>query len=101
LLKIGDNSDCCCVQGLALGPDGEWLSGALKHGYLQHGYSPKVSPLYTATLYEGELSEEEQILKEISDIIGGSEEKGRAVCEKMHILSFRGEIDEESLRMLI
>ena len=80
ILKVGDNRDCCCVQGLAIHEKGEWSTGAVKHGMIEcfGSHYPYISLLYSARLFEGELDDKERIMCEISEYIGGNESKGRA-----------------------
>ena len=93
IVDIGDNWDCCCVQGLALNSEGLWDVGAVKHGMVSVSYSPKISYLYSAKPYHGELEPEEQILLKIKDYIGGDSEKGKAVNEAI----WTGPMTEEEL----
>ncbi len=80
ILETGDNIDCCCLQGMSLDPEGKWVYGAVKHGHAQyHDYFPMISPLYSARIFDGEPDEGEELLFEIGKIIGGDEEKGRAL----------------------
>lgn len=83
ILDIGDNWDCCSVQGLALDDKGLWSCGAVKHGMLSLGYTPKISYLYTAKLYDGELEEKERILLKIKDYIDGDSERGREIYDRI------------------
>lgn len=76
ILKVGDNRDCCCVQGLALNEEGRWTVGAVKHGHVGPQYYPMESLLYSARPYIGELDDKEKVINEISQIIAGKEEIG-------------------------
>ena len=93
IVDIGGNNDCCCVQGLALDEEGKWAYGAVKHGMVSFSYFPKISYLYRARLYDGELDEKEKILLEIRDFIGGDEKKGKWFYDKICFC----DITEESL----
>lgn len=83
IVDIGDNHDCCCVQGLALNEEGLWECGAVKHGMVSYSYSPKISYLYTAEIYQGQLTERETVLKNLSDYIGGDEKRGQEIYDKV------------------
>lgn len=83
ILWIGDNCDCCCVQGLAINEEDEWSCGAVKHGMVSYSYFPKISYLYSARLYDGELPENERVLLEIRDYIGGDTKRGEELYEKI------------------
>lgn len=83
ILDIGDNNDCCCVQGLAINEEGKWRCGAVKHGMISYDYFPKNSYLYSARIFEGELPENERVLLEIKDYIGGDAARGKEVYEKV------------------
>lgn len=49
IMDVGDNRDCCCLQGLYLDDEDGWFVGAVKHGMLGHDdYFAQISPLYTA-----------------------------------------------------
>lgn len=80
IVKIGDNWGCCSVQCMWVDNDGDIYGGALKHSSV---FDDKtfilVSPLYRAEVYEGELSEKEACLKDISKHVYRDEEKGRAL----------------------
>lgn len=80
ILEIGDNWGCCAVQCAWTTDDGGVRIGALKHSTLFNDKSHiKVSPLYRAEVYIGELSESEACLKDISKYVHGNEEKGRTL----------------------
>lgn len=81
ILDIGDNWDCCSVQGLALDDEGLWSCGAVKHGMVALGYMPKISYLYSAKLCEGPLGENELALQKIGDYIGHNKKKGREIYD--------------------
>lgn len=81
LLEV-DNRDCCGVQILyprknKITGDIVWETGALKHGDGWEGYFPMLSSLYRLSKYEGELSGEERILKDVQKLIYQNEETGR------------------------
>jgi adenine-specific DNA-methyltransferase len=49
ITEVGDNKDCCCVQGVSLDRNGDLVSGAFKHGSCIAGESFNViSPIYRA-----------------------------------------------------
>ena len=68
IIGVGDNRDCCCVQGIYKGFDGEWKCGAVKHKMLKYFNVVyyQTSPLYTANCYEGPFDEpDEELFPEI------------------------------------
>ncbi|WP_207637265.1 hypothetical protein [Eubacterium xylanophilum] len=94
IIDIGDNWDCCCVQGMYLDEDdGEIRIRAVKHGMIRYYMKSfmEVSPLYTADFFVGPLKPEEAILKKVSDFLGGDEKKGR----KMLLDNMFGWTEEE------
>ena len=59
ILAVGDNNDCCCVQGLKIDTSGRWKVGALKHDTFIRDYAyPMVSPLYRLKKNTEKLSDE-------------------------------------------
>ena len=85
LLEV-DNRDCCGVQILyprknKITGNTVWETGALKHGDGWEGYFPMLSSLYRLSKYEGELSDEECILKDVQKLIYQNEENGRKLWE--------------------
>ena len=77
ITEIGDNWDCCSVQGFALNDGGEWDIGAVKHGMVGLDYSPKISYLYSAKPYDGPLEPEEQLMLRMRAYIDGDEKKAK------------------------
>ena len=78
ILEKGDNLGCCSVQCAWITEKGKIRKGALKHSSLFDDKSfIRVSPLYHAEVFDGELSPEEQPLKEISKFVYRNEEKGK------------------------
>lgn len=96
IVDIGDNHDCCCVQGLALNEEGLWECGAVKHGMVSYNYSPKISYLYTAEIYQGQLMGREKVLKNLSDYIGGDAKRGQEIYDKICCKSLN---DDELMRI--
>ena len=106
LLEVG--SDCCGVQMLYRGVDGFWHTAALKH---HHGwddgndsYYPMSSPLYRLTSYRDDLAPEYELLKKVSDLIGGSKPRGRALWETINDITseqVRGRLIVEKLLPLL
>ena len=84
ILEVGDNIDCCCLQGLAKDEKGRWDYGAVKHGSISWDYIPRLPYLYTAKYFEGKLSKNESILYRVSECIGGDEERGYQVWNKLY-----------------
>ena len=83
ILSIGDNCDCCCVQGLARNKEGKWECGAVKHGMVSYEYFPKVGYLFTADHYDGELEQDEQVLIKVKDYISGDSAKGEILLNEL------------------
>ncbi len=69
IVDIGDNHDCCCVQGLARNRDGLWSIGAVKHNIFGIQTAPQKAMLYTIDRYYGELPEDEKVLKTVSEML--------------------------------
>ncbi len=86
ILEKGDNWGCCSVQCAWITEKGKIRTGALKHSTLFDDKSfIRVSPLYRAELFVGQLPQKEQPLKEISKFIYRNEEKGRNLW--MHLFN--------------
>ena len=78
ILEKGDNWGCCGVQCVWIAENGKIRTGALKHSTLFDDKSfIRVSPLYRAEVFDGELPQMEQPLGEISKFAYRDEEKGR------------------------
>ena len=75
IMEVGDNWDCCCLQGLFQEYDGKWKTAAVKHNWIGFETFPQMSPLYTMHTYTGPLEGNDAFLKEVSDWIAGDEEK--------------------------
>lgn len=76
ILEIGDNNDCCSLQGLSRTSEGLWKAGAVKHGNIGSFVFPSISPLYTMTKIQGELPSDYGILNSVHSYIDGNEERG-------------------------
>ena len=83
ILDVGDNSDCCCLQGLARDTRFLWSSGAIKHGMIGAHYIMQPSMLYTIGKYNGRLREDEEILRTISNYINENSDKIRVFVDKV------------------
>ena len=64
LLTEVENGDCCGVQMLYNDTDGEWKTGALKHGHGWGNYYPLLSPLYRLEKLELKARKPSKLLKE-------------------------------------
>lgn len=64
IVRLGDNRDGCAVACIYCDEDGNLYCSTLKHN--MHKDLSKISPLYRAETYAGELPENEQALKMIS-----------------------------------
>ena len=67
IVRIGDNCDCCSVACIYCDEDGYLYCRTLKHN--MDTILSKISPLYRAARFEGELPENESVLKVISEAI--------------------------------
>lgn len=82
ILEVGDNWGCCAVQCAWITDGGGVRIGALKHSTLFDDKSYiEVSSLYRAEVYDGELSEKDACLKDISKYVYRNEEKGKALWQ--------------------
>ena len=98
LLEV-DNRDCCGVQMLYCLKEEKsgkttWETGALKHGHGWDGFFIlMLSSLYRLSKYEGELSGEERLLKDVQKLIYQNEENGKKLWE----FFYKSAPDEEEL----
>lgn len=88
LLEV-DNRDCCGVQMLysrKSETNGEkiWETGALKHGHGWDGFFPILSSLYRLSKFEGELTEEELLMKDVRQYVLKDEGNGSKLWDFMH-----------------
>jgi len=80
IVEIGDNWGCCSVQCMWIDKQRNVNRGALKHASVFDEIRLiRISPLYRAEVFEGELPENEAFLKEISEFVYKDEEKGKAL----------------------
>lgn len=90
LIEKGDNIDCCCLQVLYKDLyTGEWMTCSLKHGLRLKsaeggGYLPLSSPLLRLRLCDDGISDDEALLRSISEYIDGVEERGQALWDLLH-----------------
>ena len=86
VIEIGDNRDCCCLQGLYIDNQGEIHIGAIKHNSVFREYEciPQISSLYKAEISKDELSENDKPLQIMSEYLNGDEEKGKRLWEYAH-----------------
>lgn len=88
LLEV-ENQDCCGVQILyprknEITGDTVWTTGALKHGDGWEGFFPMLSSLYRLSKYEGELSKEERLMKDVRQYVLKDEGNGRKLWNFMY-----------------
>ena len=83
IVDIGDNKDCCCIQAVAKDDHGLWHMGALKHDDIGPRSFPWKLTLYVSSLYDGELPEEEKLLKKASDILKAHPEYSQEFMYRM------------------
>lgn len=72
ITDIGDNFDCCCIQGMCISEDGKCNIGAVKHGHVgKYRRDCYIMPslLYEMTLYEGRLDDNEEVFRDLSYIL--------------------------------
>lgn len=66
IIDLGDNKDCCSVQILYVNDDGIIEVNAFKHGHiLETKNSMQTSPLYSAEIFSGELTGNDEILLKV------------------------------------
>ena len=67
ILTVGDNSDCCSVQGMKMDRNGTWEVGALKHNsFIDSFQIPMVSPLYSLSKNTKKISENMDLIPRIA-----------------------------------
>lgn len=75
ILDVGDNCDCCCVFSLSIGENGHLFASAFKHNFFlnnsrsETGDRSRVSGLYRAARWTGELTTEEEPFAVLSPLI--------------------------------
>lgn len=95
IIEKGDNWGCCSVQCAWITESGQVKMGAFKHTSVFNDKSfVRVSPLYRAEVFDGELPPEEQPLKEISKFVYRDEEKGRNLWNYIFQTDKRGKGSE-------
>lgn len=83
MLTIGDNSDCCCLQGLARNEENTWDYGAVKHCMFGYRAFYMLSPLYTATKWKGKPEELDDIFSRLLEYIGNDESKAERIYDNL------------------
>ena len=103
ILEKGDNWGCCSVQCAWITEKGKIRTGALKHSTLFDDKSfVGVSPLYRAEIFDGELPQKEQPLKEISKFVYRDEDKRRNLWKYVFEKKYRGKgIEFEEIQRYI
>lgn len=97
ILTVGDNRNCCSVRALSKTADDTWYIGSVKHGRVGYFSFPTVSPLYTATIWRGNMGIGDEILKEVQEYIGSDPKRGQQFCE-----DFLGyELSEKELENIV
>jgi hypothetical protein len=72
ITEIGDNKDCCCVQGLSVDTNGNMVTGALKHGTcIYDGSHNIISPLYRAERVTDFTGVDKKLIEERNKLING------------------------------
>lgn len=98
IVEVGDNHDCCSLQGLARNKEGFWEVGAIKHGMIGVQSFPQMSMLYTIDYYDGELDDSEKILLAVSKYIDHNEENGIQLWNEV---SVKEEISDSKLMEIL
>lgn len=97
ILTVGDNRSCCSVKALSKTADDTWYIGSVKHGRVGYFFFPTVSPLYTATIWRGNLGIGDEILKKVQAYIVSDSKRGKQFCE-----DFQGyELSEKELENIV
>lgn len=87
ILSVGDNIDCCSLQGAVKDFNNDWNIGALKHSSLIRFSGSKdyqISPLYSIKTFTGDIPENLKILSKIQAYINNDEEKGFKLSWKIY-----------------
>jgi hypothetical protein len=100
IVEVGDNIDCCCVQGMSKNYKGEWEVCAVKHGHFVNSY-PVLSHLYTMRTYTGNLPDDEKIMLKVKEYIAGDEEKGRRFWNCFGRYEKKGRVTEETIQEML
>ena len=81
VLRTGDNSDCCSLVALCQRKDGTFDMEPVKHSFMfyEAESSIYVPPLYSIRCVNEDEKSENSVLKTISELINGDEEKGRII----------------------
>ena len=98
IIEVLNDYDCCgttIMYQRKYGSDRKlkWETGALKHGDGWEGFFPMLSSLYRLSKYEGELSGEEQLLKDVQKLVYQNEENGK----KLWKFFYKSAPDKEEL----
>jgi len=97
IIEVGDNRDCCCLQALSRKRDGNWITGAVKHGHIGDSVILPVSPLYSIEKYNGEIPAGYDLLEIVRDFIDGSEERGASLWNAIYSNIKNHEFSKEEL----
>lgn len=101
----GDWSDWCSLQAIYQSEDGYWETGNVKGGvFLSYLWWEFISPLYRLEKYTGELTEKEQMYKELQNYLQGDEQKGEALWNAINDRALgknMGRVTTEQLREII
>lgn len=69
ITDVGDNKDCCSLQGLHIDKNGNMTKGAIKHCYVGKQDLPRISLLYFMETYTGELPKHQEGYRAIQELI--------------------------------
>jgi hypothetical protein len=107
ILEARNQWDCCFPNIVFRYPGtNEWSLTPLKHRRLYkdigwNTYEPMLSPLYRLRrVKKEELTEEDDCLLELSEMLSGSEERAAKVWERWHSASGEGLVWEQVLEVV-
>lgn len=104
VIEIGDNRNCCSLQGLYIDNQGEIHIGAINHNsvFREYEHIPIISSLYKAKISEDKLLERDKPLQIISEYLNGDEEKGKRlweyVCENDKFFNHKTKLKFDKLK---
>jgi hypothetical protein len=89
IIEVLNDYDCCgttIMYQAKCGSDRKlkWETGALKHGDGWEGFFPMLSSLYRLSKFEGELSEDERLMKDVQRYVLKDEGNGSKLWDFMH-----------------
>lgn len=102
-----DQFDCCMPQVMFKVPfTDKWSISALKHKHFykdaeMHAYCPPLSPLYRLrSVRPEEMTAEDELLVQVSEALGGVEERGSALWNAWHESGCEGMTEQKVMEIL-